>query len=322
MHRYAPPKGLPSLLEALAERYRSRTRVALEPANLLVSAGATGGLASVLGALLSPGDEVMILAPHWPLIDGITRAFRGVPVPVPVLDVMDTPDAVVEAAGTRLTRRTIALYVSTPNNPTGRVLSRPVLEALVEWSARHGLWVLADEVYEDYAFNGSHTHTLALDPSRVFSVHSFSKAYGMAGNRCGFVIGPAESMPLVEAVSTHLVYNATTAAQIAARNALEPSGQSWLEQARSLYAALGRETAGILGVEPPAGSTFLFLDVSDRIDDRGLDGVLEDCARRGVSVAPGPSFGPYPGHLRVCFTASEPNTVRRGMRALAEVLRG
>jgi len=320
LHRYAPPKGIPSLIAAIAERHGARTRRSIGPGNVLVSAGATGGLASVLGALLSPSDEVLLLAPFWPLIDGIVRAFRGVPVAVPLIGAVNSPESAVEAVAGKRTDRTVALYVSTPNNPSGRVLPRAWLEALVDWAVRHGLWVLADEVYEDFVYDGGHTYAGTLAPERTFSVHSFSKAYGMAGNRCGFVVGPADAMADVESVSTHLVYNATTASQIAALRALEPPGQAWLERARSLYAGLGREAAAILGVDPPQGSTFLFLDVRDRIDHRGLDGVLEECARRGVSVAPGPSFGPYPTHIRVCFTAADPERVRRGMRILAEVL--
>jgi N-succinyldiaminopimelate aminotransferase len=75
-----------------------------------------------------------------------------------------------------------------------------------------------------------------------------------------------------------------------------------------------------LRVPPPEGSTFLFLDVSSKLDERGLVGFLEDCVERGLVVAPGPSFGPYPHHIRVCFTSAEPEIVERGVEVLARVL--
>ena len=72
---------------------------------------------------------------------------------------------------------------------------------------------------------------------------------------------------------------------------------------------------------PAAGSTFLFLDVRDKLDDRGLVGFLEDCADRGLFLAPGPSFGPYPTHVRLCFTSAPPDVVQRGVEMLAGILR-
>jgi N-succinyldiaminopimelate aminotransferase len=91
-------------------------------------------------------------------------------------------------------------------------------------------------------------------------------------------------------------------------------------KAREQYRELGRRAAEKLGTDPPQGSTFLFLDVESRLDDRGLAGFLEDCAERGVFLAPGPSFGPYPTSIRVCFTSAEPEIVLRGIDVLASIL--
>jgi aspartate/methionine/tyrosine aminotransferase len=180
--------------------------------------------------------------------------------------------------------------------------------------------VVSDEVYEDYVYRGRHAYARTFAPERTFSAYSFSKGYGMAGNRCGYVVGPAESMLEVRKVSTHTFYSAPTASQIAALRCLEGPGDDWVAAARQEYRRLGDAAAARLGVEPPEGSTFLFLDVADRLDDRGLMGFLEDCVERGLFLAPGPSFGPFPTHVRVCFTSAEPERVERGVEVLAEVL--
>src|SRR5436305_8373572 len=130
MHRYAPVQGLPGLLDALVERTRATTGVAVERDNVLVVAGATGGLGAVAGALLAPGDEVLILAPYWPLISGIVRSFHGVPVPVPFLGRVDSPETALAAVRERWTAKTVALYWNTPNNPSGRVIPPAWLEPL------------------------------------------------------------------------------------------------------------------------------------------------------------------------------------------------
>ena len=320
MHRYAPPQGIPALLDALVEQARTRTGVPTERENVLITTGATGGLAAVAGAIAAPGDEVLLLAPHWPLITGIVRSFHGVPVDVDFFGRADSPETAVEVAREKLTGRTIALYLNTPSNPAGRIIPRSWVEALVAWAQSEDLWILADEVYEDYVYEGEHTWCRPLAPERTFSSHSFSKAYGMAGNRCGHVVGPADAMKELRKIGMHSFYSTPTAAQLAALRVLDGPGERWVAQARAQYQAVGNRAAARLGIDPPQGSTFLFLDVAARLDERGLGGFLEDCVDHGLFVAPGPSFGPYPTHIRVCFTAAPPDVVERGVEILATLL--
>ena len=320
MHRYAPPQGLPALVDAVVGRLRARTGVPLERSNVFVAGGATSGLACVVAAIAAPGDEVVILAPHWPLVEGHVRMAGGVPVVVPFFGVAGSAAesaAVVERA---VSERTVALYVNTPNNPTGLVLPRAVLESLVAVARRHDLWLLFDEVYEEYAYRGEHVPGLSLAPERAFAVHSFSKAYGMAGYRVGTVAGPAAPVAEALKVSTHTVYAAPTAAQLAALRVLGGAGEAWVARAREAYRDLGDAAADRLGVPRPEGGTFLFLDVASRLDGRGLTGFLEDAADRGLLVAPGASCGPYPSHVRLCFTSAPPDVVRRGVEVLASLL--
>ena len=321
LHRYAPVHGTHELLDAIVERERARTGLALEREDVLVAAGATGGLGAVAGALLEPGDEVLILAPYWPLIEGIVRSFHGRPVAVPVLagEVAEAAGAVAAVERLR-SARTVALYLSTPNNPSGRLLPRDWVEALVAWARRHDLWVITDEVYDAIVYRGEHTRALSLAPERTFLAQSFSKSYGMAGNRCGYVVGPRALMRELRKVSTHTFYSTPTAAQAAAALALAGAGDAWAEAARRQYAGTARRAAARLGLPEPEGSTFLFLDVAAALDGRGLDGLLERCADRGLLVAPGPSFGPYPTHVRVCYTAVEPERALRGVEILAGLL--
>ncbi|RMG46134.1 MAG: pyridoxal phosphate-dependent aminotransferase [Acidobacteria bacterium] len=322
MHRYAPPQGLPALLERIAARAERRMGVPTSPEDVLVAAGATGALGAVCGAVVAPGEQVLLAAPYWPLIPGIVRCFHGEPVPVPLIGAAGSPEEAVARLEAARTERTAALYVNSPNNPTGKVLPPAWLEAIAAWARAKGLWLIADEVYEDYVYQGEHRYVRSLAPERTFSAHSFSKAYGMAGNRCGYVIGPREAMPELRKVSTHAFYATPTASQLAAVRALDGAGDAWVERVRPLYRELGRRAAEKLGVPPPEGSTFLFLDVRSALDERGLLGFLERCADRGLFLAPGPSFGPYPTHVRVCFTSAEPERVERGLAVLAELLAG
>jgi N-succinyldiaminopimelate aminotransferase len=320
MHRYAPPRGLPALVDAIVDRVRVRVGAPIERDNVLVTAGATGALGAVFGAILEAGDEVLVAAPYWPLITGIVRCYRGRPVAVPLLADVGSADEAVRRMARACTRRTVALYLSTPNNPTGRVLPPDWVEALVRWAAREGLWIAADEVYEDYVYRGRHAYAMTFAPERTFAAHSFSKAFGMAGNRCGYVVGPAAAMAQVAKVSTHSFYSSPTASQLAGVRALDGRGDAWVRDMRERYRASGEAAAARLGIDPPEGSTFLFLDLANALDERGLPGFLERSAERGLFLAPGPSFGPYPTHARLCFTAAAPDIVRRGIDVLADLL--
>lgn len=321
MHRYASVHGLPELLDAVVEHERAKTGLALEREHVLIAAGATGGLGAIAGALLEPGDEVLILAPYWPLIEGIVRSFHGRPVAVPVLaGEVATASEAVAAARARRTGRTVALYLSTPNNPSGRLVPRDWIEALVAWARAEELWILTDEVYEQMVYRGEHVPALPLAPERTFLAQTFSKSFGMAGNRCGYVVGPREVMIELRKVATHTFYSTPTAAQLAAVRALAGPGFAWARSAREQYAETGRRAAERLGQPAPEGSTFLFFDVAAQLDERGLTGLLEECVERGLLVAPGPSFGPYPTHVRLCYTAVEPERALRGVEVLARLL--
>lgn len=318
MHRYPPVPGRSDLIEALVRRHVDRTGVDTTPEHVLVTGGATAGIGAAITALLSPGDEILILAPYWPLVEGAARTANAVPVPVPVLHRGLPPvDELVAAIEARVTPRSAVLYVNTPHNPSGLVLPRGHVQALVDLARRHDLWLFADEVYEDLRYAGEHVAARALAPERTLSFHSFSKSCGMAGNRVGWMVGPKVAMDEVRKVALYTWYSAPQASQLAALATMSPEGEAWLAETRAEYADTGARVAARLGVPAPEGSTFLFVDAAPVLGPRGLAGFVEDCVDDGILVAPGPSFGPFPTHVRVCFTAVPPDVTLRGAAKLA-----
>jgi N-succinyldiaminopimelate aminotransferase len=320
LHRYTGTRGIPGLVDALVQKLADQNRLALERAQVLVTAGATSGLACAVSALCDPGEEVLICAPFWPLIRGIVQAQRATPVEVPFFERVSTVSAALAALDARRTARTVALYFSNPSNPTGRVLAPDWVEALAGWARRHDLWILSDEVYEDFVYRGEHVSTARFAPERTLGAFSFSKSYGMAGNRVGYLAGPAAAIAEAHKVSVHSAYHAPTSAQLAALRALEGGGD-WVKAARESYARVGREAARLLGLPAPAGSCFLFVDAAARLDGRGLAGFLADCLSDGVVVAPGASAGEaYGSWVRLCYTVLPPEDALEGVRRLARRL--
>lgn len=320
LHAYCDTRGLPALLEAVREKLRVRNGLAFEPEQVLITAGATGGLAALAGAALAPDDEMLILAPFWPLIRGIAQSFRARPVEVPFFDRVSTCDEAVSAVAARIGPRCRVLYVSTPSNPTGRMIPGDWLEALAALARRHDLWIFSDEVYEDYAYAGEHVSIGRFAPERTVSVHSFSKSHAMAGSRVGYLAGPEPIVANARKIATHVYYHAPVVAQHAALAALE-HGAAWVAANREADRRVGCEVARLLGLPEPEGGTFLFLDVRERLDARGLMGLLEDCFEQGVLVAPGHACGSdYAGWIRISYTAAPAEQVVEAATRLGRVL--
>lgn len=325
LHRYSPVEGQPALLSALAERATLRHGRQTTSGDVLVTAGATGGLGAAFGAIVDPGDEVIVLTPYWPLITGILRGLHARAVLVPLLPASDEGQAdaaLVSRVEAACTDRTVALYLNTPNNPTGRVLNEGLVLRLTDLARRRGLWVVADECYEDYVYAGQHAPARHFAPERTFSVHSFSKAFGMAGNRCGYVVSPPGLTEHLRKVSLHTFYATPTAAQFAALRALDGPGDAFVAATAPVYAEVGRACARLLGIPPPESGTFLFFELSAHLGQRPLIHLLEHLADHGLLLAPGPSFGPYPSHARLCFTALPPERTLAAVGRLTDLLVG
>lgn len=320
LNRYTATRGIAPLIDAIVEKLRARNGLACERASVMVTAGATAGLSCAVGMLAAPEEEVLILAPFWPLIRGIAQTFGVRPVEVPFFDRVDSAQAAVDTVRAHLSPKSVALYVSTPSNPTGRVIPEDWLCALAELARRENLWLLSDEVYEDYVYEGRHVSLGRFAPERTLSAYSFSKAYGMAGNRTGYLVGPPAAIEQAEKIATHSFYSAPTAGQIAGLRALR-DGQPWLERARESYRAAGAAAAAALGLPAPHGSTFLFVDAAAALDARGIEGLLADCLEDAVAVAPGASCGrDYATWLRVCYTSAPPAQVAAAIAKLAKRL--
>lgn len=322
LHSYAPPRGMPALLEAVSERLATLGREVPRD-RIQIMSGATSGLSVVCETILDPGDEVLLPSPFWPLIRGIIASRGAVPVQIPLVDRLDRLDvrAALEEA---ISERTVALYVNTPHNPTGRVLPTSVVDTMVEVARAHDLWLITDEAYQDLYFGERPQPIWARDDvqDRYIACHTLSKSYGLAGARVGYTHGPASVMEAIRGVQTFATYCAPRPMQVGAVRALR-EGESWIEQRREEYAAAGRLTAQALGIEPPAGGTFLLFDASPYLRDGEEDamGFLDRCLDRGVLLTPGVSCGEaYARWVRVCFTSVPPAELEAALDALRPLL--
>jgi N-succinyldiaminopimelate aminotransferase len=325
LHNYAPVQGEPVLLEAIRKKIARRSHYEVPSDCLQVMSGATAGLGVVATAILEPGDEVIVPAPFWPLIRGIVRARGAAAIEVPLFSRLQEPGFdPVAAIANAITPRTAAIYVNSPHNPTGGMLSESVLRGIGRLAAEHDLWLICDEVYEDVWFGDAppvSAFTLPEFQGRAITTHSVSKAYGLAGSRVGYTHGPREIMEVIRGVQTFYTYCAPRPHQIGAARALE-DGDEWLAEMRRIYARAGRAAAEALGVPAPSGGTFLFFDLT-RWMGPGETGenVLERCVDAGVILTPGTACGKdYENWARLCFTVIPEPELREALDRLQVAL--
>jgi N-succinyldiaminopimelate aminotransferase len=330
VHSYSPTQGDPGLLDAIVESLAARSRAAgssvrVEREAVQVMSGATGGLSICCQTVLDPGDEVLLPSPFWPLIRGIISSRGGVAVEVPVWTRLDDPGFDLEETLERaVTQRTAAVYVNTPHNPTGRMLTDAQVSAIASVAERHDLWIFSDEVYEDLWLGPSAPAPIWTRDDvapRCLATHSFSKAYGMAGARVGYTHGPLEAMRRVRNVETQQAYCAPRPMQVAATRALREGG-AWIANARHAYAQAASAAAAAIGVPTPAAGTFLFVDVARWLGaDRNLVAFLERCVDAGVLLTPGTACGrDFPTWARLCYTTVPPAELEDALARLRSVL--
>ncbi|MDB4971876.1 MAG: Glutamine-dependent 2-keto-4-methylthiobutyrate transaminase [Myxococcaceae bacterium] len=326
MHRYAEVRGEPALLDAIVDDLARRERP-VPRARIQVTPGGTAGLDLACRALLKPGDEVILLAPYWPLIRGIISACGAVAVEVPLYTELARPDfdlgATLEAA---LSERTAAIYVNTPNNPTGVVLTAGQVDELAAFTARHDLWLLSDEAYERLSYDEAAPRPVWLHAQlreRSVVLHTLSKSYGLSGARVAYLHGPEAAIAAIAGLSTFANYCAARPMQVAAAQALQsPEGERWVEAARSAYRDAAERTARALRVAAPASGTFLFFDLRPHLAPGQSAGqLLQKIARAGVVLTPGSAAGAaYADWARLCFTCVPPAALERALATLSGVL--
>ena len=321
---YVQTVGIPPLIEALAGKLRTRNRIPVDDLDhVCVTTGGIHGVFVVCQALFEEGDEVLIPDPEWPPCRGNLIAARVQPVPYPLYESRGwRPD--IDQMRRLITPRTQAIYVNTPNNPAGGVLTRADLDAIAELAVEHDLWVLSDEAYEDVLFDDSEHISIASLPGmydRVISIYTFSKTYAMTGLRLGYVVVPdATILDRVKKLLFYTVTNTTSVVQYAGLGALTGS-QDFVRELRCelaarrdlFYDGLREAAGGILTGEKPPGAFYAFLRINpdwqsplpptdDTRHSRSWAMAEFLITRARIGCVPGVDFGAAgEGYLRFCF---------------------
>ena len=327
--RYTTSNGSLDLRQAICAKYHQEWKTEYSADQVLVSNGAKHAIANVLLATVGSGDEVIILAPYYPSYPEMIRLTGALPVVVGT-EIANGFKPDTKAMRKAVSKKTKAIIVNSPNNPTGAVYDRQIIEGIAEIAIEHDLLLISDDIYEKIVFPPS-TFASALSlgetaRNRLVVTSGVSKSYAMTGWRLGWACGPADIIERAGLVQSHMTSNACSISQQAGIAALQ-QGDGFIAEINSKLIERRKAAMEILfavdklRIEKAEGAFYLFPDISPFLKKQ-CKSSLEFChmllEEQKVAVVPGEAFG-APGHIRISF-AGEPKLLRLGCSKIAITL--
>jgi aspartate/methionine/tyrosine aminotransferase len=319
--KYTATQGYESLRHSICRKLERVNGIRAGPDQVVCSTGSTSAIAAALAVTVNPGDEVLIPDPCWPnyRLMATLLGIRATPYPCPrALGYIPQLTTIEQ----RISPRTRAILVNSPNNPTGAVYPANTIEGIVDLARRRGLWIISDESYDQIIFDqDAVSPTTMTDDGRVVSCYTFSKTYSMTGWRLGYAVASvavAESMvkalQAMTASPSSIAQRAGQAALDGPQDCVAAVVQAYRFRSNSAVDILAR--AGLLALAP-SGTMYVLADVSSTgVDSREF--ALRLLQERQVSVAPGGAFGDVTeGTARISLVTPEPSA-REGIERLVE----
>lgn len=317
--QYTPVPGIPALREMIAQHLERMAGRPVDPATVVVTAGAKQALFNACFVLFGEGEDVLLPGPYWTSYPELIRLARATPTVVLAQPEQQFKVTVADLDAAT-TSRTRGIILNSPSNPTGVIYSLPELDAIVRWAAERNLWIISDEVYGRLAFDSDRAPSvLDLDDAlleRCIYISGASKAFAMTGWRIGFSQSPLPYANAMSALQSHITSNPSTPAQYAALAVFRDEPR--VEHAvKAMVGVFRRRLAKALEalavhlpaarVVPPAGAFYILVQV-DAYYRPGIENSIAFCKwlldEAGVALVPGTAFGDD-RFVRLSFAAPE-----------------
>ena len=321
-HRYTPAAGLPVLREAIAEKTKRDSGWDVSPSQVVVTNGGKQAVYQACATLLDPGDEVLLPAPYWTTYPEAIALAGGVPVEVFAGANQDYKVTVSQLEAAR-TEKTKALFFVSPSNPTGAVMSFGETKAIGDWAAKHNIWVIADEIYQNLIYEPGVEHAISIVEAapaiadRCILVNGVAKTYAMTGWRLGWMVGPQDAISAAANLQSHLSSNVSNISQMAALAALTGDQTAAKKMREAFNVRRNTIVSGLNAIEgiicpEPLGAFYVYPDVTGLLGKEWggttpqtslelADLILEKCE---VAAVPGEAFGPS-GYLRFSYALGD-----------------
>lgn len=319
-YRYTPAAGLPELREAIAEKTRRDSGLAVDASRVIVTNGGKQAVYQSIATVVDDGDEVILPSPYWTTYPEVIKLAGGVPVEVFAGADQGYKVTVEQLEAARTPKTKLLIFVS-PSNPTGAVYSPQETTAIGTWALEHGIWVMTDEIYQNLVYDGvkavSIVEAVPELAEQALLVNGVAKSYAMTGWRLGWMVGPADAIKGAANMQSHLTSNVSNISQQAALAALT-GPQETVELMRQSFErrrnVIIEELNKIEGVHAPMphGAFYAYADVTGLLG-RNWGGVKASTSleladlileQAEVAVVPGEAFGPS-GYLRLSYALGD-----------------
>ena len=330
---YTATAGIKELKQAVIDYYNERFGLKYQNDQVIIGAGAKPIIFEALGTIIDPGDEVILSAPSWVSYVEQIKFFGGKPVIVESKE--KTFEIDTHKFRDAITKKTVAIIINSPNNPTGVVYDQKTMESLCDLACSHNITIINDEVYERIIFDGIHyRNPLCYRPEAVdhiLNINGVSKTYAMTGWRIGYALGPEKLIKKMGALQGHLTSGACSIAQWAALGAIRESQKEvenmvieYQNRKEIVTAELNRFP--FISYAKPQGAFYVFLDIRETIGKSAGGDIISDdivfsrelLEKGHVAVIPGTAFL-LPGHVRISFATGE-KEIRSGMKRMKAFL--
>ena len=324
--KYSPVPGVPALRAAIAEKLNEDNGLPYRPDQVVLSNGAKHSVFNVMMALCREGEDVIIPSPYWLSYPEMVKIAGGKPLFLRTREA-DNFKVRPEALEKIITPRTKAIILNSPSNPTGAVYTRAELEAICEIAVRHGIYIVADEIYETLVYSGETHHSVGSFGQDVFdltvTINGFSKSCAMTGWRLGYLAGPTPIVKAISALQSHSTSGPNTFAQYGAIAALKHTAEARAEMGKAFEArrdlVYERLTAmPKVSCPKPGGAFYAFPNISQY----GLNSVAfteKLIAEQAVAAVPGAAFG-ADEHIRISYACGT-DELTRGLDRLEAFLK-
>ena len=317
---YTHSMGIVELREAICEYYGDTYGVTVHPDQVVITSGTSPAMFTLFAVLLNEGDEVIISDPHYACYPNFIKFMQGEPVTVPVFE-EDGFQYKPEDIEKKITARTRAIFINSPSNPTGNLLSKKRMEAIAQFSP----YIISDEIYHGLVYEGKE-HSILEFTENAFVLNGFSKLYAMTGLRLGYLIAPKPFIRPIQKVQQNFFISANAMVQRAGIAALKSAGDD-VRRMRSIYDERRRymirrlKEMGLGITREPTGAFYVFANAKHVSADsyRLAFDILE---KAHVGVTPGIDFGKNgEGYLRLSYANSMEN-IAEGLNRLEQYLSG
>jgi aspartate aminotransferase/aminotransferase len=307
-NKYTPTQGIPELREKIAD-HLNKKGVHFE--EVMVTAGVTGGLLLASLALINPGDEVIIPDPFFVMYEYQVLLMGGIPVFVDTYpDFRLREEEIVK----KLSKKTKAIMVNSPNNPTGTVYPKDDLMKVVRIARERDLLILSDDIYDNFVFDGPPCPCIGQLYEKTLTFGGFSKAWAMTGWRLGYVAGPREILQQMITLQQYTFSSINSIAQKAAIKALDFNVDSCIQGYKKKRDLIYEGLKEKFHVQQPKGAFYIFPEVPGG----NGEAFVEKAVKHNLFIVPGSAFSKRNTHARISFAASE-ETLMRGIEVLNRI---